>query len=64
MRLQILRHLERGPHAASTLVRFIKRHQVTDCHHLAVLRTMYLVRYRNRGRFTCYELKIKTGQTC
>lgn len=59
VRFQILRHLEKGPHAVSTLARLTKRHQVTVCHHLAILRTMHLVRYRNRGKFTYYELKLK-----
>lgn len=60
VRFQILRHLEKGPLAVSTLARLTKRHQVTVCHHLAILRTMHLVRYRNRGKFTYYELKLKT----
>lgn len=56
-RFQILRHLERGPMSVSVLARATKRHQTTVCHHLAVLRTMHLVRYHNRGVNTFYQLK-------
>lgn len=58
VRFQILRHLHRGPRSVGELARLTKRHQVTVCHHLAVLRTNQLVRYRNRGTFTFYELKV------
>jgi len=57
IRFQILRHLRNGPKAVAELTRLIKRHRVTICHHLSVLRAMHLIRYRNRGKFTFYELK-------
>lgn len=57
IRFQILRHLERGAMTVNGLARLTKRHQTTVCHHLAVLRTMHLVRYHNRGVSTFYELK-------
>jgi DNA-binding transcriptional ArsR family regulator len=57
VRFQILRHLRNGPKAVVELARLTKRHPVTVCHHLSVLRATHLVRYRNRGKFTFYELK-------
>jgi len=57
IRFQILRHLQKGPKAVTELARLTKRHQVTVSHHLSVLRATHLVRYRNRGKFTLYELK-------
>jgi DNA-binding transcriptional ArsR family regulator len=59
VRFQILRHLQDGPKAVVELARLTKRHQVTVCHHLAALRALHVVRYRNRGKFTFYELKLK-----
>lgn len=59
IRFQIIRHLQNGPKAVSELCRLTKRHPATVCQHLATLRHLHLVRYRNRGRFTFYELKHK-----
>lgn len=56
-RYQILRQLERGAMTVSGLARLTKRSQATVSHHLAVLRTMHLVRYHNRGVHTFYQLK-------
>jgi len=58
VRFQILRHLEDGPKTVSHLARLTHRHPTTVCHHLGVLRALHVVRYRNRGRFTFYELKV------
>ena len=59
VRFQILRHLEEGSKTVSQLARLTHRHPTTVCHHLAVLRTLHVVRYRNHGRFTFYELKVR-----
>ena len=59
VRFQILRHLENGPKTVSDLAHLTHRQVTTVCHHLAVLRTLHIVRYRNRGRFTWYELKVR-----
>jgi len=59
IRFQILRRLEDGPQTVSQLARLTRRHVTTMSHHLAVLRTMHVVRYRNRGRHTFYELKLR-----
>jgi DNA-binding transcriptional ArsR family regulator len=59
IRFQILRHLEDSPKTVTDLARLTKRQRATVCHHLATLRHLHLVRYRNRGRFTFYELKQK-----
>ncbi len=59
IRFQIVRHLQHGPKTVSALARFTKRHQATISQHLAILRNMQVVRYRNRGRFAFYELKLK-----
>jgi len=59
VRFHILRHLQAGPKAVGELARLTKRHQVTISQHLAVLRNLQVVRYRNRGRFTFYELKMR-----
>lgn len=56
-RFQILRWLESRPRGVSELARLMKRSLPTVCHHLAVLRMMHLVRFRNRGVNTFYELK-------
>jgi DNA-binding transcriptional ArsR family regulator len=58
-RFSIIRLLETRPRSVSELARLTKRCQETTCHHLAVLRLLQVVRYRNRGRFTFYELKLK-----
>jgi len=59
VRFQILRLLQHGPKNVSELARFTKRHPTTVSEHLAILRDLHVVRYRNRGRFTFYELKLK-----
>src|SRR5207247_5859145 len=59
VRFQILRHLQDKPRAVIELSRLTKRHQATVCQHLAALRSLHVVRYRNRGKFTFYELKSK-----
>ncbi len=64
IRFQIIRHLAaEGAKSVSELARVMKRHPTTICHHLAVLRGMQIVRYRNHGRFTFYEVKLKTAKT-
>lgn len=57
IRFQIVRHLQAGPKAVVELARLTKRHQATICQHLAALRAQHVVRYRNNGKFTFYELK-------
>jgi len=59
IRFQIISHLQNGPRTVSELCRLTKRHPATVCQHLAVLRHLNAVRYRNCGRFTFYELKQK-----
>jgi len=59
IRFQILRHLQSGPKNVSELARLTKRHPATVSEHLAILRDLHVVRYRNRGLFTFYELKLK-----
>ncbi len=59
IRFQILRHLEAGPMTVSHLARLTHRHIATVSHHLAVLRSMHIVRYRNQGRSAFYELKVR-----
>ena len=59
VRFQIVRHLQDGPRPVRELSRLTKRHQATVCQHLAALRGLHVVRYRNRGKFTYYELKSK-----
>lgn len=59
IRFQILRHLQKGAKSVTELCRLTKRHPATVSQHLAVLRHLHLVQYRNRGRFTFYEIKQK-----
>jgi len=59
IRFQILRHLQNGPKSVSELARLTKRHPTTVSEHLAILRDLHVVRYRNRGLFAFYELKLK-----
>ena len=59
IRFQIIRHLQSGPKPVHELARLTKRHQATVCQHLAVLRNMQIVRYRNHGSSTFYEIKLK-----
>ena len=59
IRFQIIRHLQNGSKPVHELARLTKRHQATVCQHLAALRNMQIVRYRNRGSSTFYELKMK-----
>ena len=59
IRFQIVRYLHEGPKTVSELARLTKRHQTTVSQHLATLRGLNLVRYRNRGQFAFYELKLK-----
>src|SRR5438552_583341 len=59
IRFQIIRHLQNGPKTVTELGRLTKRHPATVCQHLTKLRHLHAVRYRNRGRFTFYELKQK-----
>jgi len=59
VRFQILRFLQDGPKNVSELARLTHRHPVTVSGHLAILRDLHVVRYRNRGLFTFYELKLK-----
>lgn len=59
IRYQIIRQLQKGPKAVHELASLTKRHQATICEHLRVLRDLHLVRYRNRGIFTIYELKLR-----
>jgi DNA-binding transcriptional ArsR family regulator len=58
-RFQILRILDQRPRAVIELARLTGRDPATVCQHLATLRHLHLVRYRNRGRYTFYELKQK-----
>ncbi len=58
-RFQIIRLLHAGPKAVIELSRLTGRDPATVCQHLATLRHLHLVRYRNRGRYTFYELKQK-----
>ncbi len=60
IRFQIVRLLHNKPMAVVELAQLTRRHQVTICQHLAALRSLHIVRYRNQGRFTFYELKLKT----
>ena len=59
VRFQIIRHLQNGPKPVHELARLTKRHQATISQHLAILRNMQVVRYRNRGSSTFYEIKLK-----
>ena len=59
IRFQIIRHLQDSPRAVIELARLTKRDPTTISQHLALLRSLHLVRYRNRGKFTFYELKQK-----
>jgi len=59
IRFQIIRHLQSGPRPVYELTRLTKRHQATICRHLAVLRNLQVVRYRNHGSATFYEIKLK-----
>ena len=58
-RFQIIRLLQNGPKAVIELARLTGRDAATVCQHLATLRHLHVVRYRNRGRYTFYELKQK-----
>lgn len=57
IRFQIVRLLQEKPRTGVELTRLLKRSHPTISHHLAVLRSNHLVRYRNRGILTFYELK-------
>ena len=59
IRFQIIRYLQEAPRTVSELARRTKRHQATISQHLAVLRQLQIVRYRNHGRFAFYEIKLK-----
>lgn len=58
VRYQIFRVLQGGPKAVCDLARLTKRHPTTICQHLKILRDHHLVRYRNRGIYTVYDIKL------
>ena len=57
IRFQIIRHLQDSPRGVTELARLTKRHKTTICQHLAVLRNLNIVRYRNSSRLTIYRIK-------
>ena len=59
IRFQILQQLHDGSKTVSQLAKLTHRHPSTVCHHVACMRMLHLVRYRNHGRFTFYELKVR-----
>lgn len=59
IRFQILQYLQQRPRTVSELARHTHRHQTTVSQHLAILRDLHLVRYRNQGHFAFYEIKAK-----